>query len=97
MSKNQVRAAIVASLGVVATGGVVAMGSRIGDGPAGVYEPVKANKNIKRNARCHCGSGKKYKICCRNKPAAAGQQPQQQWLYRTNGQSSQAAIEKLNK
>jgi hypothetical protein len=25
-----------------------------------------------RNAPCHCGSGKKFKDCCRDKPVAAG-------------------------
>ena len=27
---------------------------------------------IKRNARCPCGSGKKYKFCCLRKPRTLG-------------------------
>ena len=36
-------------------------------GPSGEAQPVKAHKTTKRNDRCPCGSGRKYKHCCRGK------------------------------
>jgi methionyl aminopeptidase len=35
-------------------------------------------KKLSRNDPCPCGSGKKYKKCCLNNPAAAAPKPQQQ-------------------
>jgi len=35
-------------------------------------EPYRRpDPKIGRNARCPCGSGKKHKFCCLNKPAGA--------------------------
>jgi uncharacterized protein YecA (UPF0149 family) len=35
--------------------------------PRGVLERVTPHRGINRNARCLCGSGKKFKACCRLK------------------------------
>jgi hypothetical protein len=32
--------------------------------PHGVCEPVISQNGIRRNDKCTCGSGKKYKKCC---------------------------------
>ena len=36
--------------------------------PPGPQEQLKADKNPGRNDPCPCGSGKKYKKCCGQKP-----------------------------
>lgn len=33
-----------------------------------IISPVRIEPKISRNALCQCGSGKKYKKCCINKP-----------------------------
>ncbi|MCL6559318.1 MAG: SEC-C domain-containing protein, partial [Firmicutes bacterium] len=37
----------------------------------GQKQPVRKESKIGRNDPCPCGSGKKYKKCCGNKPEAA--------------------------
>jgi preprotein translocase subunit SecA len=42
-------------------------------GGDGESQPVKKDsKKVGRNDPCPCGSGKKFKKCCANKPAASG-------------------------
>lgn len=38
--------------------------------PVAAPAPLSTRKNIKPNAPCPCGSGKKYRQCCRNQPIA---------------------------
>ena len=40
--------------------------------PAKKQQPVKKTSKVGPNDPCPCGSGKKYKKCCRDKDIAAG-------------------------
>ena len=33
--------------------------------------PIKAPKKVQNNDPCHCGSGKKYKSCCKQRDEAS--------------------------
>ena len=44
-----------------------------GQGDKGAPSPVHVEKKVGRNEPCPCGSGKKYKKCCRDKDLAAEQ------------------------
>jgi hypothetical protein len=60
------RATVISLIGAIDYSGLRSAPPMSGDGDP-VGEPVTTRVHIDRNGLCPCGSGKKYKKCCRNK------------------------------